>query len=120
MNINIFLLKLNLGNIKDVDDFLLNGSIFCFLHYGRLSNALVEALRVGLVNNYQKNGNLSDFIEHDVNGFIVDDSQLFKALSYLIENEKILKRMSYASKLKYNKLYLKRPKKLWNKLIDTL
>ncbi|ABM70678.1 glycosyltransferase [Prochlorococcus marinus] len=110
------------GNIKDVDNFLLKGSIFCFPSlWEGYPNALVEALRVGLpIITTSRMANLSDFIEHNVNGLIVDDSKLFKALSYLIENENILKRMSYESKLKYYKLYFKSPKKLWNKLIDNL
>ena len=55
--------------------------------------------------------NLSEFIEHNVNGLIVDDSQLFKALSYLIDNQNLIKN-ELTSKLKYNKLYLKNPKRI--------
>ena len=111
-----------LGNIKDIDKFLFSGALFCFPSlWEGYPNALVEALRVGLpIVTTKRMANLSEFIEHNVNGLIVDDSQLFKALSYLIDNQNLIKKMSHQSKLKYNKLYLKNPKRIWIKLFDNL
>lgn len=110
------------GKINNVDQFLLEGALFCFPSlWEGYPNSLVEALRVGLpVITTKRMLHLKSFVEHNVNGLVVEDSQIYNSISLLIDNPKILKRMGRQSKFKYKKLYSQNPKDIWAKLINNL
>ena len=95
-----------LGNIKNTQEFLRCSSIFCFPSlWEGYPNSLVEALSNGLpIVLSLRLKNLVDFVEHDINGKIVEDKNYLDTILEMIENIDRLKSMSKKSFEKYNKL----------------
>ena len=63
---------------------------------------------------------LSDFVEHGVNGLIVDEDKYLDAIDYLLKNPKLLYTMSKESYKKYCKLYKSTPALDWYSLITNI
>ena len=63
---------------------------------------------------------LVDFIEHDINGLVVEDRYLMQSIQYLLGDSKKLKYYSENSFKKYELLAKKNPEKIWLKLIRSL
>ena len=108
-----------LGNIKDIDKFLSNSTIYCMSsQWEGYPNSLAEALRVCLPivisNRFIV---LKEFVEHEVNGLIVNDDEYIDAIIYLLENKSLLSRMSKESYKKYCHLYTSKPSLDWYDLI---
>ena len=110
-------LELN-GNVENVDNFLLNSSVLCFPSlWEGYPNILIEALRVGLpIVTTKRMIELKEFVEHSVNGLIVDDSQLFLSTIKLMGDKDLLLKMGKESKKKFLKLYKDKPVMKWEKL----
>ena len=108
-----------LGKIKDVDDFLRNSSLFCFPSlWEGYPNALAEALRIGLPVVISKRlSTLNQFVEHNFNGLVVDDNEIFIKTENLINNKKLLNKMSKNSFLKYQNLYSNSPLENWDMIL---
>ena len=62
---------------------------------------------------------LVDFIEHDINGLVVEDRYLMQSIQYLLGDSKKLKYYSENS-FKNTNFSLKNPGKMWLKLISSL
>ena len=60
---------------------------------------------------------LDDFVEHNINGLILDDQELLHEINKLIKNKKKLNYMSQQSYLKYLALNKKEPIKDWINLV---
>ena len=75
------------GNIKDIDKFLSNSSIFCFPSlWEGFPNSLAEALRMGMpIVTSSRMKYLNEFVEHNVNGLIVEDDNLLSSIKKLIK-----------------------------------
>ncbi len=109
-----------LGNIQDIDSFLFDSSIFCFPSlWEGYPNALVEALRIGLpIVTSLRMKELTQFVEHNINGLIVPDEDLLQALIYLLRRPKLLKSMSKNSFYKYELLHKEKPNLIWNQVVS--
>ena len=108
-----------LGNIKNTEEFLRSSSIFCFPSlWEGYPNSLVEALSNGLpvVLSFRLK-NLVDFVEDDLNGKIVEDSNYLDTILEMIDNIDKLKLMSKKSFGKY-KLREKSSIRNWINLIN--
>ena len=108
------------GNVKDIDNFLSNSSIYCLTSlWEGYPNSLAEALRMCLPVVVSKRfEGLNDFVEHGVNGYIVSDEYILEAILFLLKNKKLLLSMSKESYKKYCKLYRSNPSLDWYKLIS--
>ena len=108
------------GNVKNIDKFLSNSSIFCFPSlWEGYPNSLAEALRMGMpivTSNRMKY--LNQFVEHNINGLIVDDDKLLISIKKLIRNKSKLIEMSKQSYKKYYELSKSNPIDDWVKLIE--
>ncbi len=95
-----------LGNISNTQEFLRSSSIFCFPSlWEGYPNSLVEALSNGLpIVLSNRLESLIDFVEEDVNGKIVQDSEYLDTILEMIDNLEKLKLMSAQSYEKYKKL----------------
>ena len=113
------ILKL-LGNIKNTDEFLKSSTIFCFPSlWEGYPNSLVEALSAGLpVVLSSRLKNLQEFVENDINGKIVDDSEYLREIIKMIKNREKLKLMSLESFKKYKSLHRKSSIDNWTKIIN--
>ena len=81
-------------------------------------NALSESLRHSLPIVLSKRlSHLTEFVEHEVNGLVVEDEDFLKAVFYLFNNPKLLKSMSHESYRKYKILYKEKPIDKWLKII---
>ena len=107
------------GKIKDIDNFLKNSSLFCLPSlWEGYPNALAEALRIGLPVVISKRlSNLNQFVENKKNGLIVNDHSLLLETENLINNNKLLRKMSKNSFLKYQHLYSFSPIENWDKIL---
>jgi len=108
------------GNIRNTDYFLKSSTIFCFPSlWEGYPNSLVEALSAGLpVILSSRLKNLKEFVENDINGKIVDDSEYLKVIMKMIENKKKLKLMSLESFSKYKTLKSNSSIDNWIKIIN--
>ena len=108
-----------LGKIKDIDNFFTNSSLFCFPSlWEGYPNALAEALRIGLPVVISKRlSTLNQFVEHDINGLIVNDNEMFIKTEHLINNKKLLNEMSKNSLIKYQYLYRNSPVENWDMIL---
>ena len=108
-----------LGNVDDIDSFLSKSSIFCLPSlWEGYPNALSESLRHSLPVVISKRlSHLSEFVEHEVNGLVVDEKDLLRAIVYLFKNPKILRSMSHESYRKYKILYKEKPINKWLEII---
>ena len=108
------------GNIKDIDKFLSNSSIFCFPSlWEGFPNSLAEALRMGMpIVTSTRMKYLNEFVEHNVNGLIVEDDNLLSSIKKLIKNKSKLISMSKESFRKYKELSKSRPVDEWVKLVE--
>ena len=106
------------GNIEDIDSFLLNSSILCFPSlWEGYPNTLIEALRVGLpIVTTNRMIGLNEFIEHNINGLIVDENNLFISTLRLMRNKELLLKMSKESKKKFENLSKANPLSNWEKI----
>ena len=107
------------GNVKDIDSFLSNSSIYCLTSlWEGYPNSLVEALRMCLPvvvsNRFER---LNEFVEHKVNGYIVPDENIFDTVVFMLRNKELLLQMSKESYKKYCRLYRSDPSLDWVKLI---
>ncbi len=95
-----------LGNINNTQQFLRDSSIFCFPSlWEGYPNSLVEALSNGLpVVLSSRLKNLVDFVEDDLNGKIVEDSNYLDTILEMFENIEGLKLMSKKSFDKFTRL----------------
>ena len=95
-----------LGNIKNTDNFLKSSTIFCFPSlWEGYPNSLVEALSAGLpVILSSRLKDLKKFVENDINGKFVDDSEYLRVIIKMIKNREKLKLMSSESFKKYKTL----------------
>lgn len=112
--------KLSLhGNVKDIDTFLSNSAIYCMNSlWEGYPNSLAEALRMCLPIVISKRfDGLKNFVEHGVNGLIVNDEFFLDNILELLNNKQLLLKMSYESYKKYLKLYKSKPSKDWYDLI---
>ena len=79
---------------------------------------MAEALRMSLPIVISKRfKELPDFVEHGVNGLIVDEDKYLDAIDYLLKKPKLLYTMSKESYKKYCKLYKSKPALDWYSLI---
>ena len=110
------------GNVKDVNEYLSSCAILCFPSlWEGFPNALIEALYCGLpIITTSRMRHLVDFIEHDINGLVVEDRYLMQSIQYLLGDSKKLKYYSENSFKKYELLAKKNPEKMWLKLIRSL
>ena len=108
-----------MGNVKDIDAFLNASSIFCFSSlWEGYPNSLVEALSSGLpIILSSRLKHLHEFVEHDVNGLIVDDSEYLETIIEILKDRQKLKAMSKKSFSKFKYLQSKSNIKNWQKLI---
>ena len=118
INEKIFLL----GNVSDCNKFLTGTSVFCFPSlWEGYPNALVEALRNGLpIVTTKRMAHLAKFVEHRINALIVPDEEILSALTFLLEDNSLLKKMSYESYKKYEILFKESTIKNWVNLIEEL
>ena len=94
------------------------GAFACFLLWEGYPNSLVEALSVGLpVVLSNRLRYLNDFVEDEINGKIVDDSDYLETIIKMINNKEKLKEMSKKSFNKYKILLGNSSVKNWIKLI---
>ena len=109
-----------LGNIKDIDLFLSNCSIFCFPSlWEGYPNALLEALGCALpIILSSRLRNLDAFVENEKNGYIVSDDSLYKAIDKLLANPTLMAKYSLNSYSRYQKLSSSNPAHLWDNLIS--
>ncbi len=107
------------GNIKNTEKFLHSSTIFCFPSlWEGYPNSLVEALSLGLpVILSSRLRYLDDFVEDDINGKIVDDSDYLETITKMISNKKKLEEMSKKSFAKYKILLRNSSVENWIKLI---
>ena len=61
---------------------------------------------------------LSEFVEHNVNGIIVEDNDLFISTVRLMQDKELLSKMSKQSKKKYLKLSKKDPLLKWENIFN--
>ena len=108
------------GNLKNIDQFLSQSSIFCFPSlWEGYPNSLIEALRIGLpIITTKRMANLKDFIQHNVNGYIVNDEDLLEASLSLIKDRKKLIFMSANSRKKFLKLNNYKPVENWVRILE--
>ena len=108
-----------LGKIKDIDNFLKKSSLFCFPSlWEGYPNALAEALRIGLpVVISQRLSTLNQFVEHNINGLVVKDNEIFIKTEDLINNKNLLNEMSKNSFIKYQNLYSNSPIENWDMIL---
>ena len=109
------------GNINSMDNFYDSSTLFCLPSlWEGYPNALAEALRIGLpiITTYRFK-DLDEFISNDVNGLIVNDSELLDACLYLLGNKNLLIEMSKKSLIKYKKLSKPNPINSWANIIDS-
>tara|TARA_B100000212_G_C27369883_1_gene532076 strand:+ start:1176 stop:2300 length:1125 start_codon:yes stop_codon:yes gene_type:complete len=108
------------GNVKNIDTFLSKASIFCLPSlWEGYPNSLVEALRIGMpIITTQRMANLKEFIEDDINGYIVDDEDLLRASLELLKDKDKLKIMSANSKNKFIKLTDNKPLDKWKQILE--
>lgn len=108
-----------MGNINNTQEFLRSSSIFCFPSlWEGYPNSLVEALSNGLpIVLSSRLTNLVDFVEDDLNGKIVEDSNYLDTILGMIDNIDRLKLMSKQSFEKYKKLREKSSISNWVNLI---
>ena len=109
-----------LGNIKNTEKFLKSSTIFCFPSlWEGYPNSLVEALSAGLpILLSSRLRDLKEFVENDINGKIVDDSDYLAEIMNMIKNKKKLKLMSIESFAKYKTLLRKSSIDNWIKIIN--
>ena len=107
------------GKIKDIDNFLKDSSLFCFPSlWEGYPNALAEALRIGLpVVMSKRLSTLSQFVEHNFNGLVVNENEIFIKTENLINNINLLSEMSKNSFIKYQTLYEKSPVENWDMIL---
>ena len=110
------------GNIEEINHFMSSSSLLCFPSlWEGFPNALIEALYCGLpIVTSSRMRDLRSFIEHDINGLIVEDSRLFESIQYLVEEVEILDAYSKKSFEKYKLLAQHNPEQLWMNLIESL
>ena len=96
-----------------------NSSLFCFPSlWEGYPNALGEALRVGLPVIISKRlATLNQFVEHNINGLIVNDNEIFFKTEILINNKNLLNKMSRKSYIKYQNLYSSSPIENWDMIL---
>ena len=106
------------GNVEDIDSFLLKSCLLCFPSlWEGYPNTLIEALRVGLpIVTTKRMIELNEFVEHNVNGIIVDDNDLFLSTLRLMQDKELLFKMSKESKKKYLNLSKEKPLIKWEEL----
>ncbi len=106
------------GNVEDIDSFLFKSCLLCFPSlWEGYPNTLIEALRVGLpIVTTNRMIGLSEFVEHNVNGIIVEDNDLFISTVRLMQDKELLSKMSKQSKKKYLKLSKEDPLLKWEKI----
>ena len=109
------------GNIKNIDSFFSDSAIFCFPSlWEGYPNCLVEALRMGLpIVTSKRLEYLSEFVENNVNGLILDDNDFLIEIKKLIVDKKRLKCMSLQSHKKYIALCERNPIQDWIKIIES-
>ena len=109
-----------LGNIKNIDKFLASASIYCLTsQWEGYPNSLAEALRMCLPIVISKRFiELKEFVEHEINGLIVNDNEYIDAIVYLLENKNLLAKMSKESYKKYFNLCMSKPSLDWYDLIE--
>tara|TARA_Y100000589_G_scaffold217812_1_gene205466 strand:- start:289 stop:1413 length:1125 start_codon:yes stop_codon:yes gene_type:complete len=107
------------GNVKNIDMFLSKASIFCLPSlWEGYPNSLVEALRIGMpIITTPRMANLKEFIEDDINGYIVEDKDLLSSALKLLKDKDKLKKMSENSKNKFLKLTYNDPIDKWKQLL---
>ena len=108
-----------LGKIQDTDNFLKNSSLFCFPSlWEGYPNALAEALRLGMPVVISKRlATLNQFVEHNINGLVVNDNEIFFKTENLINNKNLLNEMSKNSFIKYQNLYSNSPIENWDMIL---
>lgn len=109
-----------MGNINNIQEFLKSSSIFCFPSlWEGYPNSLVEALSNGLpIVLTLRLRNLVDFVEHNLNGKIVEDINYLDTILEMIDNIDRLKLMSKQSFEKYKQLREKSSISNWVNLIN--
>ncbi|CAE19680.1 Glycosyl transferase, group 1 [Prochlorococcus marinus subsp. pastoris str. CCMP1986] len=109
------------GNIKNIDSFFSESAIFCFPSlWEGYPNSLVEALRMGLpIVTSKRMKYLTEFVENNVNGLILDDNDFLFEIKKLIVDKERLNFMSLQSHNKYIALCKRNPIKDWIKLIES-
>ncbi|KGG14251.1 MULTISPECIES: glycosyltransferase family 4 protein [Prochlorococcus] len=110
-----------LGNIANIDQFLMQSAIFCFPSlWEGYPNSLVEAIRLGLpILTSKRMSRLNEFVENGVNGLIVDDRDLLDSTIYLLKNPDLLRKMSFESYKKYQVLCLQAPQGKWAEVLKS-
>ena len=79
------------GNVADLHEHMADAEVFVLCSdYEGMSNALIEAMMMGLPCISTEYDGIGELIEDGVNGFLVnpaDDEQLYRMLNILIENK---------------------------------
>ena len=85
------------GNVLNIHEEISNAEVFVLpSNYEGLSNALLEAMMMGLTCVSTKCAGSTDVIRNGENGLLVDvnnESQMYDALKYLIENREVASKM---------------------------
>ena len=110
-----------MGNITDVHNAISDASVFCLSSdYEGLSNALLEAMMMGLPCVSTNCAGADEYIKNGENGFIVDvgDKAGFaKALDTLLGDEETRKAFSAKAKESSNAFSLDTVMKMWDDVI---
>ena len=108
------------GNIRNMDFFLSQSAIFCFPSlWEGYPNSLAEALRLGLpIVTSKRMQYLVEFVEHEVNGLVVDDHKLLDSIKILLKDKYKLNFMSQQSFKKYEALNDSKPINDWINLVE--
>lgn len=89
------------GNVKDIKKEIINAKLFVMSSlYEGLSNALMEALALGLpcISTRSSGGGAESLIDNNQNGILVDTNnhgQLFKAMDMVVNDSKLLNKLSF-------------------------
>lgn len=107
------------GNVSDVFTLLRSCTALCLPSlWEGFPNALLEAIYCGLpIVTSPRMSDLTDFIEHDVNGLVTADDKLLDSIEHILSDKQKLKIFSNESFNKYQQLSKNDPVNSWLHLI---
>ncbi len=112
------------GHQSKVEEFLRKAKVFVLTSDSEgLSLALIEAMLCGLPAIVSDVGDLSDLVEHGVNGFLVVSKDTEKFAEYylkLLNNKELLQKMSRNAMLAAQKCELNNISKRWDQVFAEL
>lgn len=112
------------GNSSNIHQEISNAEIFVLSSdYEGLSNALLEAMMMGIPCISTDCAGSIEFIDHEKSGYIVrrgDEKALYEAMIKLIEDKELAKNISLNASLMSNKLKVENIISLWDREIMSL